>query len=825
MIKNYLKIALRNFGRHKLFTFINIIGLSIGISAALVIYLIVSYDFSFDKFHQDGDRIYRVVSNYTFSGEPASNSGVTAPLPEAIRHEVPGVVTTAHFFTLDGFEVKVPQGSSKADKRFKSPGKIILADANYFDIFKYKWLVGSPKTSLTAPYKVVVTEERGQMYYPGLTPEELIGKTITYEDSIHAEISGVVASFKQNTDLSFQEFVSFATNQSSKGIRDNVGVDLINWGSTTSASQCFVKLSPNADSVTVEHTITSVYLKHNPPKAEDKGNKTWYLLQPLSDLHFNAKYGNFDGDHLANKNTLTGLLVVAAFLLVLGCINFINLTTAQASQRSKEIGIRKTIGSTRNQLIAQLLSETFIITSIAVIISLLASPLILKLFSDLISPDVKLDLMGHPGIMAFLFVLTVVVSILSGFYPAMVLSGFKPVVVLKSQSAVGSGKTRNIWLRKSLTITQFIIAQFFIMATILVSKQVHYALSKDLGFKKDAIIFASTPWKNNTESKKQVFADKLAAIPGVELVSRGSAPPSSGNTNSTDATYKDGKREVRSELYLKNADSNYIKLYGLKLLAGRNIRPSDTSRAFVINETYARIIGFKHPTDALGKTITKFNGNQTMQIVGVVKDFYQGSLHTPIKPIAVVMHGKWNNGTIHIALKPQSPGGEEWKATIAAIGKVWKEIYPDDDFSYQFYDESIAKFYELEQHVSKLLTWAAALSIFISCLGLLGLAMYTTNTRKKEIGVRKVLGATVSQIVTLLSRELIVLVVLAFVVVTPIAFLSMRYWMQNFADRTSISWWIFALSGGCMLITAFLTLSSQTIRAALSNPVKSLRSE
>lgn len=820
MIKNYFKIALRSFKRHKLFTFINIIGLSIGICTALVIYLIVSYDFSFDKFHKDGDRTYRVVSEFTFAGEPYHNGGVTWPLGEALKNDVTGVEVSAPFFSLF-YSASIPNGT-KSPAKFKNEPDIIITDHRYFDLFQYKWLVGSPKTSLSGPNQVVLTEKRAKIYFPSLSLDQMIGRQVIYEDTLKMTVSGIVKEFDHHSDLIFQDFISLNTINSNKSIKDQIPND---WGSTTSSSQLFVKLSPKTSPANIEKQLNALLKKYNPPKPEDKGSSSSFGLEKLSDLHFNEKYGNFDGGHVANKKTLYGLLVIAGFILLLGCINFINLSTAQASQRAKEIGIRKTMGSSRFQLIGQFLSETFLVTLFAVVISILLAPLALKLFSDLISKDIKFDLSAEPGIIVFAVLLTIVVSLVAGFYPAMVLSNYKPVLVLKNQAFNGTNKTRNALLRKSLTVTQFVIAQFFIMATILVSKQIYYALHKDLGFKKDAIIVINTPYKNNTDSKKQVFAENLRAIPQIELVSVGSNPPSSGNTNSTTVTYKDGKKEVKTELQLKKGDENYINVYKIKLLAGRNLRQGDTTRQMMINNTYARILGFQNPREAVGKFVGD-KPKEMREIIGVVADFYQSSLHAPIKPLAIQYHGdQYNNGTFHIALKPQTAGGNEWKTAIEGMKTSWKKLYPDDDFECNFYDESIAKFYESEQHISKLLSWATGLAILISCLGLLGLAMYTTGLRTKEIGVRKVLGATVSQIVTLLSTELVVLVILAFVIVTPLAYWGMHQWMQNFADKTSISWWIFALSGAAMLLTALITLSFQTIRAAVANPVKSLRSE
>ncbi|MVT08295.1 ABC transporter permease [Chitinophaga tropicalis] len=821
MIANHLKIALKHFKRHKLFTLINIIGLSIGISASLIIFLIVNHDFSFDRFHPDQKRIYRVVTNYDFSGEKVYNMGVSAPLPQAIRQEVTGVEKVAPFITLYDMDVKVPTGGTA--KTFKRQQQIILAENNYFDVFRYKWLAGSVKGALTQPNAVVVTSDKATQYFPGLSYADIIGRTLIYDDSINLQVTGVVAPFRENTDLKFSDFISLSTLTITKKISDNLGFELTNWGGTSSASQCYVKLSTGADPAVVERAITAIALKYNPPKPDDVGSTRKFGLQPLSDVHFNALYGNYQGNHIANRKTLYSLLTIAAFLLILGCINFINLSTAQSSQRAKEIGIRKTIGSTRGQLVGQLLTETFLVTLIAVGISVSLAPSLLKIFSDFIAPEIHFNPLQQPEILLFLIALIAVVSLLAGFYPSMVLSAFKPVTILKNHTE--NGNTRNMWLRKSLTVSQFVIAQFFIIATIMVSKQTRYVLNRDLGFKKDAIVFMNTPWKNNTESKKQVLADKLRQIPQISMISRGGVPPSSYQTSSTDAEFYDGRQNIKLQLYLKFADEDYISLYGIKLLAGRNIRKSDSS-AFVINQTYSRLLGFKNPTDALGKYIEKFNGDKRMQIVGVVADFRQESLHNAVKPMAIMISNEaWNSSVFHIALRPQTPGGEEWKTAISAISKAWKEIYPDDEFNYNFYDESIARFYESEQRSSRLLAWASGLSILISCLGLLGLAIYSTSLRTKEVGVRKVLGATVMQIVTLLSMEMINLVLLSFIIVTPVAWWAMNSWMQSFADRTSISWWIFVLSGMGMLFTALLTLSSQTIRIALNNPIKSLRSE
>jgi putative ABC transport system permease protein len=714
-------------------------------------------------------------------------------------------------------------GNKNIPTRFKNQDRIILADQQYFKIFDYVWLAGSSAHALEAPNQVVLTSERAKLYFPGLSYDQIIGKIVTY-DTLKTTVTGIVQTIKEHTDLSFHDFISYSTANANKALNDQMQFD--QWDSTNSAFQLFIKLFPQTSAANVEKQLNAILKKNTPPPtAETKGSTHGFSLEPLNDLHF-SKYGIFDFSTAASKTTLYGLLIIAAFLLVLACINFVNLTTAQAAQRAKEIGIRKTMGSSRGQLIAQFLSETLLITLIAVVISLGLTPLVLMLFSDFIASGIKADFIHQPDIILFLIILTFVVSLISGFYPAIMLSGYKPVQVLKNQAQSNSSKTRNAWLRKSLTVSQFVIAQFFIMATLLVSKQIYYALHKDLGFKKDAIIVLPSPWKNRTLSKNRVLLNEFRAIPGVAIVSSGNSAPSSDQMNGTVAMYLDGKKEIKTEVEIKSGDENYIKVYQIKLLAGRNVSVSDTGRAVIINNVYAKLLGFRNPNDAVGKQLQSINGDKNVAIVGVAADFYERSLQSPINPLVIEFsRGTYQSGVFHIALKPETAGGNDWKTVIAAMGKDWKQVYPDDDFDYQFYDASIAQFYDSERHTSTLLTWATGLCILISCLGLLGLAIYTTNQRTKEIGVRKVLGATVAQIVTLLSTEMVMLILLSLAIVTPVAWWAMNKWLESYADKTAISWWIFAASGTEMLLAAIFTSSFQTVRAAIANPVKSLRSE
>lgn len=817
MLKNYLVIAVRTLLKRKVFTGINILGLAIGISASLVIYLLVSYHFSFDRFEKDKDRIYRIVSNFNFSDQLYHNSGVCDPMAAAVKRELTGLDAIVPFRTWSGnAKVSVPKPGSKDATVFKNQKNFVFADSNYFNLVSHAWLYGSPKISLNKPYNTVLTESYARLYFPELKLQDIVGREIWLEDSIRATISGIVKDIVKNTDFTFKAFMAYTTLENTSLKPENWE----QWSSTNGAQQLYVKLEANTTVTNTEKQIAQLYNKYHKKEPGDN-SKTWHTLQPLSDVHFNTDYGNY-GASMGHKPTLYGLLAVGVFLLLLGCINFINLTTAYAAQRSKEIGIRKTMGSSRKQLIIQFLSETFLLTVTATLVSAVLTPVILKAFSGFIPQGLHFNLLEQPGILLFLLLLVVSITILSGSYPALVLSGYKPVLVLKNQAYSNTGKTRTTWLRKSLTVSQFIIAQFFIMATILVSKQITFSLNKDLGFKKDAIVYLQTNYYDTVKSRKSILLNKLKAIPEIAMVSLSTNIPSTGNTWSGTIKFKDGKKEIETDVQQKYGDTNYIKLYRLNLIAGTNYEQTDTVKSVLINETYARILGFADLQQALGKNL-EWNDRQ-IPIAGVIADFHQGSLHEPIKPMVI---GSWANIStcINIALQPQQPGSGAWNNAFGKIEKAWKEVYPGDDFSYTFFDKEIEKFYEGEQHISTLLKWTTALALFISCLGLLGLVIYTTTQRTKEIGVRKVLGATVTNIVTIITKEFLLLIVLAFLIATPLGWVSMHKWLQNFEYRTQISWWIFIAAGILMAVMAIFTLSFQTIKAAMANPVKSLRTE
>jgi len=824
MLKNYFTIALRNFWKHKIFSLINVSGLAVGISAAVVIYLIVQFEFSFEKFRTDNSRIYRVVTDMTFPGEQVfKNSGVPMPMPKAVRTDLTGIETASHFATAYEVKVIVPSTGSQSPAEFKKQLNVIYADEFYFSLFdNYEWLAGSKQAALKDPYQVVLTEERAKTYFGNMPAKDIIGKRLVYDDSITTTVTGVVKPPNEKaTDISFKEFISMATVMTT-GLINQVGGN--DWGSINSSSQLFVKLKNGTKPEQVDAQFHALREKYRDKKAQEKDD-TKHHLQSLNDLHFNAEYGSFDNARQAHKPTLYGLLAVAAFLFLLGCINFINLTTAQSAQRAKEIGIRKTLGSGKRELVFQFLSETFLLTLLATFLSIVITPWLLKIFSDFIPPEVTFNSINQPHVWIFLLVLILIMTALSGFYPALMLTKFKPVTVLKNQMHAGTSQTRKAWLRKTLTVTQFVIAQFLVIATLVISKQVNYSLNKELGYKKDAIGSFYTRWNffsEKPDNRRIELMEKMKAMPEIEAVSLASNSPAHGGGSSTTMKMNNGSKEIELMTETMNADADYFNIYKLKLAAGRFPMQSDTVREYSVNESFVKAFGFTKPEDIIGKFIIK--GNRQLPIVGVLKDFHVKSTHEAIKPLAFASAQK-SSFTVHVAMKPQVEPGV-WKAALGKIEIEYKKLYTEgDEFEFNFFDETIASFYKKEQDIKRLLNWSAGLCIFISCLGLLGLVIYTTNTRVKEIGVRKVLGASVTQIVSLLSRDLVSLVLIAFIIASPLAWLAMNNWLQDFAYRTNISWWIFAACGISMLAIAIVVLGIRTIGAALANPVKSLRTE
>ncbi len=815
MIRNYFITAWRSIRSNKVYTFINVLGLSLGVCACLIIYLITSFELSYDTLHPDKERIYRIVSHLQFpEGGNAAVAGTLGPLPANARREISGLEAITGF---DNYFAKVTINmNGRMFKKFAAPKEgeqkspIIVTEPQYFAIFKYQWLQGNPSTALNEPFKVVLSEQEVHHYFGAIPLENAIGREVIYNDSLRVTVSGIVKDWNKNTDFGFKDFISFATIQNSFIKND---IDLKNWAMWNFNFQAYVKLANNVSPTQVEKQFAGLEKEHSPI-----GFKAKFSLQPLSDIHFNNTYQDAYSRQ-AHLPTLYALMAIAAFILIIAAINFINLSTAQSLRRAKEVGVRKVLGGSKASLTIQFLIETFIVTSLAVVIAVVVTNPILSSFKSIVPNGVELHLFT-PAVLGFLVLTVIVTSLLAGLYPARVLSSYLPALSLKGQGS--QQLNRKSYLRKTLIVFQFTVSLVFIIGTIVIGNQIHFILNKDLGFNKDAIVTIPTDY-NNTAGRMKVFATKINEIPGINLISRHQQTPASKDHSGTIVIYK-GATVQKIKASFDLCDENYVRLFGLKLVAGRNIVHSDTLTEFLINETCAKALGFKKPEDAIGKMLTTGVGGATCPVVGVIRDFHSQSLHDPIVPFFMGSRTS-DERSISVKLATQRKEADVFKKTIAQVERAWNQVYPDDKFEYHFFDQTIAAFYDKEQKTAQLMNTAMLIAIFISCMGLFGLATFTAQQRIKEIGIRKVLGASVTNIVAMLSRDFLMLVIISMLIASPIAYYFMHQWLQDFAYRVNISWWVFLASGSAAIVIALLTISFQSIKAALMNPVKSLRSE
>jgi putative ABC transport system permease protein len=818
MIKNHFKTAWRSILSHKGYAAINVIGLSIGICACIVIYLIVSFELSYDTFHPAKERIYRLVAREQDErGLTGYMGGMMNPLPATMRDELTGFESVAAFHNYYA-GVVVPSGSNEpkrfdAAKRGEQASPIILTEPQYFDIFKYQWLQGNPRTALAEPFKVVLSENEARRYFGKGPLENIVGKNIFYKDvymndSLQVTVSGIVKDWNKNTDFGFRDFISLATVKHSF-LRDEIQLD--HWGNWNPDGQALVKLAKGVTAGQVEKQFSAFVSRHVPPYP---GHQTLLSLQPLADFHFNSLYHDFYS-RKADLPVLYGLMAIAAFILIIAAINFINLSTAQSLHRAKEVGVRKVLGSSRTSLSAQFLIETLMITLAAVIVSTLMANPVISLFNNIIPAGVSFNIF-NPSVLVFLLLITIITALLAGLYPARVLASYLPALSLKGYASSGSVQTG--YLRKGLIVFQFTVSMVFIVCTVVIGNQMHFILNKDLGFDKDAIITYHTRY-NSPTGKLNAFIQKIKEIPGVQRVSVNTETPAANNHSYTHIDMADAKVPAAYEL----GDAGYVPLFGLKMVAGRNIMPSDTIREFLINETAAQALGFRYPAEAIGKTVSTGMNDKKGFIVGVLKDFNATSLHEAIAPFFFTSDRQSEH---EVSIKISNHNAiNNFTTAVTKINDIWKEIYTGEKSDYSFFDQTVASLYAAEQKTSRLMNTAMAVAILISCMGLFGLAAFTARQRVKEIGIRKVLGATAGSITILLTKDFLRLVIFSVVIASPVAYYFMQRWLQGFAYRVNISIWMFLFAGFAAITVAIVTVSFQSIKAALMNPVRSLKAE
>lgn len=813
MLFNYIKLAWRNILRKKVFAAINVLGLAIGISTCFVMLLIIDFENGFDKYHANSDRIYRVYTRFSgaFDG---TNRGTVTGAGGYIRSNFDQVERVAQFFTIGGNKATIRQ-PEKEPVDYREGVKTVLADSAYFAMFPaYEWIAGDPAVSLSDINQVVLTESTFRKYFGDeVSPASMLGSVIVYRDSLEMSLTGVVKDIPFRTDLKFTDFISVATARRFKLRTDD-------WTGTSSSYQTFVQLKQGAvvdDFLRQAPALTKKYAENH----KDSDFEAAYELQPLAALHFNPELGIFDsvGD-VASPATMKIMALVAILILAIAAINYINLETAQSTRRAKEIGIRKVLGSSRSRLVFQFLSESIMLTLLAALVALPLCQFALTFFDDFVSPEMTLNLTDL-ATLGYLAGLVLVVGVLAGIYPSLVLSRFVPVRALKSQIYTEKGKNFSAWLRKGLTVFQFTFSQILIACCLLMIWQVSFLSDRNLGFRKSEILMISTPWMEPA-LKRDRLADLLSAVPEIAALSVHENPPSSDSWSSDLLkTYNESGNELIHDVHIKWGDVDYFDFYEISFLAGRPFLPNDSLNELVINEKFARDMGFAQPADAINAQVSWSDEQHT--VVGVISDFHNRSLHSPIDPLVAVYGDDGND--IGLKLDLGSTGRTGADAVIAKVEAFWNEVYPDHPVRYSFLDETINSFYESDRRTVKLASTATVIAILISCLGLFGLVSFSTIQRTKEIGIRKVLGATAGNIVALMSRDFLQLVVLASVVAAPVAYWLGSKWLEDFAYAVEPGLSLFLLTGLFALVLAFLTVAQQAFKAAMENPVKSLRYE
>ncbi len=795
MIKNYFKIAWRNLNRNRSYAFINVVGLSLGVACAILIFTLVTYHLSFDAFHTNKARVYRLVTEW-HDETVGHSAAVPQPLGKSFRNDYTFSEKTARVVDYRNTLISL-QGAD--NKKFKEESGVVFAEPAFFEILDFPLLKGNKKTVLVQPNEAIITEKIAHKYFG---KEEATGKTIRLNNHINFIITGILKDLPPNTDRQQEIYLSYSN------LRDHnawIASDS-SWGGVYSGSQAFTLLKPGITVAQVNKALPQIVNKYY----TGRDTKVWqFKLQPLADIHFNP---DFDG--YADKKYLWALFFIGLFLIVTACVNFINLATAQALNRSKEIGIRKVLGSLPAQLFWQFIAETTLITLVAVVLGYLIAELAMPWLNDLFTSNMHLHLFSSVQLPVFLLLLLVTVVFLSGSYPGLVLARFQPILALKSklsQKSIGGFS-----LRRILVVTQFAISQMLIIGTIVIASQMHFSKSSDLGFSKDAIIMLPIPQKDKI--KMSTLKTRIAGVGGVEKISLCWQAPAASSNNNTNIRYDTRTEDEHWGINLKTADDQYLSTFGIKLVAGRNIFPSDTLREFLVNETFVKKLNLKSPDEVIGKQI-KINGISSAPIAGVVKDFYNYSFHNEISPICIMAgYEDYANCAIKV-------NANNIKSSLVAFEKIWNETYPDYLYNYQFLDDRIKDFYNMDTIMLKLIESFAFIAILIGCLGLYGLVSFMAVRKTKEIGVRKVLGADTKNILWLFGKEFSRLLIIAFVIAAPLAWWAMHLYLKDFTYRITIGPGIFLLAILVTFVIAAITVGYRSIKAAFINPVISLRTE
>lgn len=799
MLKNYFKTIIRSLSRQKGNTLLNILGLSLGITGTIVLFLIIKESNSFDRYHTKKDRIYRIISQSNGNNGVGFTQGVPTVLAEAFKQDFEEAEQVVFMSYRRGSLISV-RGENGMQKKYEEPKGTVFTEPTFFKIFDRNIILGSAEKGLDDPHEAIISRAWAKKYFQ---TEDVVGKIISHEN-IDYQITALMEDYPSNTDLPFDLMLSYSTIKKSMEERG--------WGNISDSDNCYFLLKPDKALSDAQSRMPSFVKKYLGEGDNNPEAKT-FVFQPLSEIHNDMRAANYNTRMPRQAQYVFG--VIALFLIVTACINFINLTTAEAIKRSREVGIRKALGSTRGQLIRQFLGETFVVTCIATLISLGAAQVFLVFINMLLNSSLTLNLVTDEILWAFLITVILTVTLISGVYPALVASKFRPAAALKTHlsNKGSSGYT----LRRSLVVVQFFISQFFIIGTIVMTKQLNYFQKQDIGFNQDAIVVVPipTPEKSadNYGNTLRALKTEMLRLPGVEKASLSYAPPSFHAVKSSSFQVNEEQMHVQ----VKETDGDYIDLFGIDVLEGEKLGDADTTYGVVVNEKFVQQAGFKNNAEIVGRELELWGKNITVK--GVVKNFNTTSLEHAIEPV-ILANNIREYQSLSVKIKPTG-----MQATLNDVKKVWEATYPEYIFSYQFLDEQIWDLYKGERRISTLLTIFSSMAIAIGCLGLVGLVTFMANQKVKEIGVRKVLGASVESIVLLFSREFVKLIVIAFILAAPISGFLMQKLLEEVAYKVPLTPAMFLMGIGITLGLAFITVGYRSVQAALANPAESLRAE
>ena len=810
MFRNYLTTTFRNLHRHRSYAVINVLGLALGIACAVIIFTVVRYETSFDHFHRLAGRTYRIVQHAQFAGGEEHWGETAYPLPAALRADFPaleGVTQAAGPFS----RIISAENGNRELVRFQEDG-ILFVDPYYPRVFDFAWLAGNPRTALAGPSSVVLTKSLADKYFGDALAKKqpVLGRRMKLNDKDELLVTGIVADPPRNVNLPFGMLVSYDFYKRNNPFYAG------NWSGTYQGSS-FVVLPEGYRKDVFEKQLVAFKAKYLPP---EYNARVTYLLQPLKEIHTNPFYSN-QGSYVVPGHLLPAAGLVGLFIILIAAVNFINLATAQAVRRSREVGVRKALGSSRAQLFGQFMGETAVLSVAALLLAVTLTQLALGQLNALLSV-VALDLHLDAGVVGFAAATTLLVTVLAGFYPALVLSGYNPVAALKNR--ITATTRGGLSLRRVLITGQFALAQLLIIGTIVVAAQMHYFRQKDMGFRRDAVV--SLPLPDTDPANRERLREKLSRIAGVGPVSFASGVPAStdGRQYGTSFWLSHEPESAKRGAEMKGVDTAYLALFDLQLVAGtwfgREHVQQEGFNGFVVNEKLVAQLGLT-PQSVLGKILLINEGKAP--VIGVVRDFHNNSLQAEISP-CVMIH--WGSFFDYASLRLQPAGnGSQLPQTLAAVERAWREAFPGGFYRYDFLDDQLAKLYTIENLIFKGILVFAAIAIFISALGLYGLVTFMAVQRTKEVGIRKVLGASVAGIVALFCREFLWLVGLAFAVAAPLAAYLMQAWLEGFSYRVGLHPFMFAGALLGALGIASLTIGYQATRAAVANPVKALRDE